>query len=230
MAGFGKRLGAQLLEPLPAQLQGYAALLARWPERLPSPVRLSFAHAGLALEDWLGDLHANGDALARLELQPGGLKRKDRSYKWHRLLRPWVGHVVAAACGHPLTTLLVAEDVRLAFAPLTQAEAEQLLRQWLDAYAVGMQVPLPVAIGTVAAWFAQLDKSGDEDKAAEAARKVYEGDGHSTTGEVQQSASLARQYPDFDALLGDGRFAQWGAALYQSLFEAAISELQDDQP
>ena len=230
MAGFGERLRAQLLEPLPAQLQGYAALLARWPERLPSPIRLSFAHADLALEDWLGDLHAAGDALGRLELQPGGLKRKDRSYKWHRLLRPWVSHVAAAACGHPLTTLLVAEDVRLAFAPLRQADGQHLLRQWLEAYVAGMQAPLPVAIRTVAAWFAQLDKSEDEDRAADAARKVYQGDGHSTTGEVQQSASLARQYPDFDALLRDGQFAHWGAVLYQSLLDAEISELQDDQP
>ena len=52
----------------------------------------------------------------------------------------------------------------------------------------------------------------------------------STTGEVQQSASLARQYPDFDALLRDGQFAHWGAVLYQSLLDAEISELQDDQP
>lgn len=230
VAGFGECLRGQLLEPLPAQLQGYAALLARWPERLPSPLRLSFAHGDLALEDWLGDLHANGDALARLELQPGGLKRKDRSYKWHRLLRPWVCHVVAAACGHPLTTLLVAEDVRLAFAPLSQAEGEHLLRQWLDAYAAGMRAPLSVAIRTVAAWFAQLDKDGDEEKAMDAARKIYEGDGHTTTGEVQQSASLARQYPSFDALLQNGQFASWGAMLYKALFDADITELKDDQP
>lgn len=229
VAGFGDRLRAQLLEPMPEQLRGYEALLACWPEPLPSPIRLSFAHAGLELEDWLGELRTAGDALARLELQAGGLKRKDRSLKWHRLLRPWVSHVVAAACGHPLTTLLVAEDVRLAFEPLARAEGERILRQWLEAYAEGMQAPLPVAIRTVAAWFAQLDKDEDEDKAIDAARKVYEG-GHLVTGEVQQSASLARQYPGFDALLQNGQFAHWGAVLYKSLLDADIAELKDHQP
>ena len=227
VAGFGERLREQLLEPLPAQLAHYQVLLMHWSQRLPSPLRLSFAHAGLELEDWLGELRSAGDQLARLELQPGTLKRKDRSYKWHRLLKPWIAHVAAAACGHPLTTLLVAEDVRLEFAPLSEAQGQAILRQWLTAYDAGMQAPLPVAINTAAAWLSSLEKG--EEKAEEAARKVYQGDGYNSAGEVAQSASLARQYPDFAALFGGGQFPHWSELLYGSMLQAGISELKDEQ-
>ncbi|WP_437879671.1 exodeoxyribonuclease V subunit gamma [Pseudomonas sp. LRF_L74] len=227
VAGFGERLRERLLEPLPAQLLHYQALTARWSQRLTSPLRLSYAHAGLQLEDWLGDLRSTGDELARLELQAGGLK-KERTLKWHRVLRPWVGHVVAAACGHPLTTVLVAEDVRLSFVPLEQAEGERILRQWLEAYAQGMQAPLPVAIKTAMAYLAAAEN--DVDKAAEAARKAYEGDGYQAFGEVSESASLLRHYPDFAVLAADGRFPFCCEQFYQSLLHASITVLEDAQP
>ena len=89
-----------------------------WPAVLESPQRLLFSAAGVELDGWLAGLRQKTDGgLARLELLPGAL-HKDKSWKWHRLLRPYALHVIAAACGVPLTTLLVGEDRSLAFEPL----------------------------------------------------------------------------------------------------------------
>ncbi|MBV2131367.1 exodeoxyribonuclease V subunit gamma [Pseudomonas sp. MAP12] len=228
LAGFGERLREQVLAPLPAQMQRYQALYALWPHRLESPRQLQFAHAGVELDGWLGGLRSRGDeALARIELQPGELK-KDKSLKWHRLLRPWVAHVAAAACGLQLTTLLVGEDVSLEFTPVAQDEAQQILQRWLEGWRDGLNAPLPMALQTAIAWLSSGGEGAEDgDKAAEAARKAYEG-GYQRTGEVEQNASLARQFPDFAALTADGEFYQWSHDLYQPLLKADISELKEE--
>ncbi|MCM2318006.1 MAG: exodeoxyribonuclease V subunit gamma [Pseudomonas sp.] len=223
LAGFGERLREQVLAPLPAQLQRYQALCALWPQRLESPRQLQFEHAGVELDGWLGGLRSRGEEeLARIELQPGELK-KDKSLKWHRLLRPWVAHVAAAACGVPLTTLLVGEDVGLEFKPVARDEARLILARWLEGWHDGLNLPLPVALQTAIAWLS----AEDEDKAARAAEETYEGS-YQRKGEVEQNASLARQYPDFAALTADGEFYQWSHDLYQPLLKADISELKEE--
>lgn len=229
LAGFGERLGAELLAPLPAQMQRYAARCADWPQRLESPRQLQFAHAGVVLDGWLGGLRrADDGALARIELQPGNLQNKDKTRKWRRLLRPWVAHVAAAACGLRLTSLLVGEDLTLAFAPLEQDQAAGVLRHWLEGYAAGLNAPLPVAPNTAIAWLTSGGEgAADEDKAAEAARQAYEG-GYQHGGEAAGSASLARQYPDFAALSADGDFYAWCQDLYQPLLKAQITELKEE--
>ncbi len=223
LAGFGARLREAVLAPLPAQVQRFAALCALWPERLESPRPLRFAHAGVALDGWLGGLRRGGadDALARIELQPGAL-RKGKGWKWHRLLRPWVAHVAAAACGLRLTSLLVGEDVALRFAPVDAERAQGILRLWLEGYVAGLNAPLPVALDTAIAWLS----AEDEERAARAACETYEG-GYQRSGEVEKSASLARQYPDFAALTADGDFPAWSQDLYQALLQAEIEELKE---
>lgn len=230
LAGFGERLRAQVVDKLPAQLQRYQALCERWPERLESPKPLQFAHAGIELQGWLGGLRSRGGdaALARIELLPGALEQ-GKSWKWHRLLRPWVSHVAAGACGLPLTTLLVGEDVSLRFDPLEREAAQRTLRQWLEGWRAGLEAPLPVALKTAVAWLSSGgDGAEDEAKAEEAARKTYEGD-YNHRGEVQGSASLARQYPDFAALVADGEFYAWSHDLYQSLLASGFEVLKDHQ-
>ena len=197
---------------------------------MESPKPLHFAHAGIELQGWLGGLRSRGgdEALARIELLPGALEQ-GKSWKWHRLLRPWVAHVAAAAGDLPLTTLLVGEDVSLQFAPLERQSAEQILRQWLEGWRAGLEAPLPVALKTAIAWLSSGgDGVEDEAKAEEAARKTYEGD-YNHRGEVQGSASLARQYPDFAALVADGEFYAWSHDLYQSLLASGFAVLKDQQ-
>ncbi|WP_435607963.1 exodeoxyribonuclease V subunit gamma [Pseudomonas knackmussii] len=219
LAGFGDQYRHTLLEPLPAQLHRHERLCLLWPELLESPQQLSFKMGEVQLDGWLGGLRKKADgSLARLELTPGALA-KEKTWKWHRLLRPYVLHVVAAACGVPITTLLVGEDQSLAFEPVEQGSASRLLATWLEAWTVGMQAPLPVARKTSLAWL----QEGDDDKA----RTVYEGS-YTVTGEVAGSASLARQFPDFARLTSDGQFPIWSERLYRPLLESQPIALKED--
>ncbi|MFI8748096.1 exodeoxyribonuclease V subunit gamma [Pseudomonas sp. NPDC077186] len=221
LAGFGEQYRDALLAPLPAQLQRYQGLCLLWPELLESPQRLSFSAADVQLDGWLGGLRRQADgSLARLELLPGALA-KDKTWKWHRLLRPYVLHVIAAACGAPIKTLLVGEDQALAFEPLPTEHAAQLLTGWLQAWNAGMQAPLPVALKTSLAWL----QEENDDKA----RTVYEG-GYNLSGEVVGSASLARQFPDYAALTADGQFPAWSERLYRPLLQSQPFALEEDRP
>lgn len=209
LAGFGEVQQAKLLAPLPGQLQRYQLLRQQWPTPLNSPLPLHFVHQGIELQGWLGGLHQQGEQLARLELQAGNLLNK-KTFKWHRLLRPFVAQVVAAVSGMSLTTWLVGEDVTLEFAPLKQEQAIEILRSWLSAWRAGLELPLPVALNTAMVW---LEKA-DQDKA----RIQYEGDDYFGGGECRQNPALARQYPSFASLMASGEFADWCEQLYRPLF------------
>ena len=93
------------------------------------------------------------------------------------------------------------------------------------AWQQGMQRPLPVAVQTAFAWLGQ----SDEAKAQAAARKTYEGDGQTTQGERAQSTALARQFPDFDALLDSEEFVGWCESLYKPVYEAPWQSLSSEE-
>ncbi|MDF3932192.1 exodeoxyribonuclease V subunit gamma [Pseudomonas citronellolis] len=220
LAGFGEQYRADLLGPLPNQMQRYSSLCELWPECQESSLQLAFEASGIQLQGWLSGLRRHADGrLARLELMPGSLAN-DNDLKWHRLLRPYVMHVIAAACGAPLTTLLVGEDQSLSFAPVSEVDAERVLGGWLQAWGTGMAVPLPVALKTSVNWL----QNQDEDKA----QSCYEG-AFKVVGEVATSASLARQYPDYSALIADGQFPILSEQLYRSLLDSELTQLEESQ-
>lgn len=210
LAGFGSQWQDKLLAALPEQLQRFQQVCLQWPTVLTSPLPLQFAHADIDLQGWLGGLHQQGDKLARLELQPGTLMRK-KVPKWHRLLRPFVTQVFAAASGITLTTYLVGEDDTLVFYPLEQTEAQHILSAWLVAWGQGLNSPLPVALNTAMVWIS----SADSGKAC----SQYEGDDYMGGGECQQHAALARHYPRFADLTASGEFESWSECLYRPLFD-----------
>ncbi|KQQ64985.1 exodeoxyribonuclease V subunit gamma [Pseudomonas sp. Leaf127] len=215
MAGFGTSLQAELLEPLPGVLQRYHALLSRWPQRLDSALPVSVEHRQVQLDGWLDGLHRNArDELLAVTVIPNGIGSK-KTRKWHRLIRPWVNHLVACACDLHLTTALVATDETLLLPPLDKQTAGEALNDLLSGWLNGMQQPLPIAPKTAFAWLGQ-----PADKAEAAARKVYEGDGQNSNGERAESTALLRQYPDFDALLDSEEFAGWCESLYKPLYDA----------
>ncbi|MDH0748300.1 exodeoxyribonuclease V subunit gamma [Pseudomonas sp. GD03842] len=225
MAGFGALVQDELIEPLPALVRRYQELLAKWPDRLQSALPVSHAHQGIELDGWLDGLYQNaqGELLA-VSAVPNAIGGK-KTRKWHRLTKPWVNHLVAGACNLPLTTALVASDDTLLLPPLEHAEATDILNDLLLAWQHGMQRPLPVAIKTAFAWLGQ----GDPAKAEAAARKTYEGDGQAVRGECADSPALARQFPDFDALLDSEEFAGWCEALYKPLYDAPWQSLSGEE-
>lgn len=217
MAGFGEHLQRELIEPLPDLLQRYQQLLALWPTPLDSALPISLEFQGVRLEGWLSSLHQRADggllSVTTIPNSIGSIKAR----KWHRLIRPWVNHLVACASGLALTTALVASDDSLLLAPLEEEAASRMLGDLLQAWQTGMRQPLPVAVKTAFAWLGQTDPA----KADAAARKAYEGDGLTTDGERRESPALARQFAGYDALIGDETFPDWCNALYKPIVDAS---------
>ena len=90
----------------------------------------------------------------------------------------------------------------------------------LEAYQLGLRVPLPVACKTAFAWLGQTDPAQGLDKA----QIAYAGDDWQSTGERGENAHLARAYPDFTDLTAQdlhGRFEDWAERLYGPLFRHA---------
>nr|BFE91686.1 hypothetical protein GCM10020185_22220 [Pseudomonas brassicacearum subsp. brassicacearum] len=225
MAGFGECMQRELIEPLPDLLQRYQQLLALWPTPSVSAVPVSLQLQGVNVEGWLSGLHQRSDgAVLAITAIPNSIG-STKTRKWHRLIRPWVNHLVACANGLSLTTALVASDDSLLLAPFDEPVAQRLLGDMLLAWQTGMRQPLPIAVKTAFAWLGQTDP----DKAEAAARKAYEGDGQTFEGERRESPALARQFPDFDALMADETFPDWCDALYRPLLEAPWRSLVGEE-
>ncbi len=216
MAGFGTCLQAELIEPLPDLLARYRDLRVLWPITLDSALPITFSYQGVTLEGWIGGLQQRADggllSVTTIANAIGGT----RTRKWHRMIRCWVEHLAACAVGLPLTTALVASDDTLLLKPLSEEAAAERLRDLLSAWLIGMSAPLPIAVKTAFAWLGQSDPA----KAQAAAHKAYEGDGITFDGERRESVALARQFPDFEAMLADETFTGWCDTLYRPLFEA----------
>ncbi|WP_445577429.1 RecBCD enzyme subunit RecC [Pseudomonas sp. E141] len=225
MAGFGECMQRELIEPLPDLLQRYQQLLALWPTPLTSALPVSLQLHGVSVEGWLSGLHQSADgAVLTISAIPNGIG-SPKTRKWHRLIRPWVNHLVACANGFSMTTALVASDDSLLLAPFEEPVARRLLGDLLQAWQAGMRQPLPVAVKTAFAWLGQSDPA----KADAAARKAYEGDGQNSEGERRESPALARQFADFDALTADETFPDWCDALYRPLLEAPWRSLAGEE-
>ncbi|MEN2397927.1 exodeoxyribonuclease V subunit gamma [Pseudomonas halotolerans] len=225
MAGFGECMQRELIEPLPDLLQRYQQLLALWPTPLTSALPVSLQLHGVSVEGWLSGLHQRADgAVLTISAIPNGIGSL-KTRKWHRLIRPWVNHLVACANGFSMTTALVASDDSLLLAPFEEPVARRLLGDLLQAWQAGMRQPLPVAVKTAFAWLGQSDPA----KADAAARKAYEGDGQNSEGERRESPALARQFADFDALTADETFSNWCDALYRPLLEAPWRSLAGEE-
>lgn len=225
MAGFGECMQRELIEPLPDLLQRYQQLLALWPTPLTSALPVSLQLHGVSVEGWLSGLHQRADgAVLTISAIPNGIG-SPKTRKWHRLIRPWVNHLVACANGFSMTTALVASDDSLLLAPFEEPVARRLIGDLLQAWQAGMRQPLPVAVKTAFAWLGQSDPA----KADAAARKAYEGDGQNSEGERRESPALARQFADFDALTADETFPDWCDALYRPLLEAPWRSLAGEE-
>ena len=89
--------------------------------------------------------------------------------------------------------------------------------------------PLPVTAKTALAYLASLHSDHPTNtpemkrqKAVDAARRAYQGDGFNSLGELGYSLYLARTYPDFNALWqADGnQFDHLATSLYAPLLQA----------
>jgi len=146
------------------------------------------------------------------------------------LVSVWVKHLAGCAQGIPLTSYLVAPDGVAELSQLDQDCAEKWLTEIINRWWSGLQHPLPVTAKTALAYLAamQSDNPGDttemkRQKAVDAARIAYQGNGFNTSGELGYSLYLARIYPDFSAIWQtDGnQFDSLATSLYAPLLQAS---------
>ena len=216
-------LGAVLV-PLLTRLTD---LLARHPQALPrEPLR--FGLGDVLLVDWQdghrapagqpsGILDADGPGLW-LTLTASRLcsKGKKKVVRPEKLIHAWVRTLLTSAVGCPVGGVIVGRDATVSVAPVARDEAAAVLATLLQAWRDGMNAPLPFALRTALASVAGV---------AELA-PVYEG-GPFLRGEVEDP-SLARVYPDVEALFADGRFDKLATLLAEPLARWASSAVISD--
>ncbi len=217
MAGFANAAQADYAEPAWLAWQGCEPRLREFSEIVSTPlaVQLEFALGDgveIVVEDWLSGLRRNrqGQWLQILATPQTVFDKRQRP-KRHNLLRGWIKHLAACAMSVELTTLYVGADGEIRLPPLAGDEAYRCLQTITAAWWHGMRMPLPLACRSAFAW---LD--AEDGQNADAAAKLYYGDGYATSGEIED-AYLARQYPDFQMLVDEG-FERWVGQLYQPLW------------
>jgi exodeoxyribonuclease V gamma subunit len=183
------------------------------------------------LQDWLTDLREGGPTSSvRLAVVAGELKDKH-----HRLLNDWSLHLLANACGHAISTLVIGSDQLITLQPLANDQAQQYLQDLLSAWLTALNGPLPLACRTgfafVRAERAQQD-SGKKANPMNKAQDAYQGNSFvAGSGEVHygNQQALRRAFADFTALTAqrvstsnpeqedEPAFCHWARRLYGPL-------------
>ncbi|GAA5175543.1 exodeoxyribonuclease V subunit gamma [Modicisalibacter zincidurans] len=236
MGAFGSRMREQLVEPMEALFDAYAAALEAWPHAIDEPEAVLLDVPGAApLEDWLDGLRLNADGeRCRLVLTSSSLIKKGR-YHWHHILRPWVAHLSGHLDGQPMTTRLLSKAGHVTLPPLEPATARAHLVELIAAWQAGMREPLPLASGSAFVWLSKLGSSQNtpdserDGDAWQAARKQYEGDGYNA-GEVDRNPYLAHRWPSFAALHDHRRDAFGFAELTERLLAPVHRAVKGDKP
>lgn len=231
-----RSLGQAQRERLEARLQAMAqawmALAPLWPHAAPREPLLA-QHAGLTLRDWLDPLWRNADGdRAWFALDAGQLlDAKDHKPRPHKLLQAWLLALLSTAAGAPLHMALVGANgvlrVHPSAAPDAADQARATLADALAAWQAGQTEPLPLPLRAA---LAMADPKADEAQRLQRARSAYEGgdDARSRERAEVHDMSLARVFPDFDALPADA-LARWADALYAPL-HAWIAECVQAEP
>ena len=223
---FAELVQSELADPMDAMFAAYAKALQSWPYALPD-IPLDYLPEGwdenLRLADWLGQVRrSDSGERCRLLLDSGSLVKSSR-YRRDRLPPFWVSHVAAHLGGETLTTQVISKAGVVTLAPLDTDVARTYWSALVDAWQLGQQRPLPMALHSALAW---LDAGGadpaTQHDARRAARQRYEDHDPPLMkfGERDSSAYLARAFADFDALWADGEFAHWSLTLVKPMADA----------
>lgn len=225
LAGLGARKSAELQAAVLPSLQSWLAHRQRFDRPLQRQ-RLHLAQDGLVLDDWLEDLRVpdgDGEAVpAWLALQARALLGPRGDVRPSAVLLPYLRSLVAAACGVAVQGIVAGRDATLVLQPMPAGEALAQLQTLLQVWQAGQDSPLPLPLKTALAAAA----AGEDLSRVES---VYEGDGFGLAGEADD-ACWARIYPDFDALLEDGRFAPLAEAVHAPLLAWLAGQVQVLEP
>lgn len=156
---------------------------------------------GVTLEDWLADLRSDDQGrLAAFLLSPSNVLDTDGAPRAHRLVMPWIDHLVAQAAGLSVVTRYIGPDATIVLDPLAADDATAMLATLLRAWREGMAAPQPIAVKTALAWL----NARSVDEAQQAARATYEATHDRAHGEIDGDPYLLRAFPDFASLMHAG--------------------------
>ena len=249
LRSLGQRVEDELRATLHAMAGAWWQAGREFP-RLAPRLLVEWATDGLVLRDALAPLWDNGEATAWLALVPSKLLSKDQP-RADKLLAAWLRALVASAMGRALHQRLVGQDAVLRISPLppeAQADSQATLRRLLATWNGGQQAPLPLPLKTALAAVQAQENAKEEATPADlcdpdsdanaTAQKAYEGGDYSIGFPEVQDPSLARVFPDFEALLaagtpvgpgGDGAvpaFHGLAQALYRPMLEWAKTQVE----
>ena len=213
LKGLGDFKQQALQETLATMLHAWREAEARFPEKAErQSVRLQADE--VVLEDWIDHLRASDVSgtrqIAWLELEPGKLLEggKKPVARADKLSGPWIRSLAVAACGLSAQGVLVGRDGVVEINPVPEQQAKATLSMLLKLWLAGMNSPLPLPPKTALALLADKNPLSQ-----------YEGD-YQLRGDVEE-ASLARVFPDYEALIADGRFELLSQQIYRAMLDWA---------
>jgi exodeoxyribonuclease V gamma subunit len=241
MHGFGEMAADQLAGPVEQMLAYHFRLREQFPHSagtIEIDLAVELDHCGCnAVQDWLVDLYRSEQGTApsstgsysHWRFYPHTiLDQKGRFLRLDSLISPWVCHLAGCARGLDLTSYLVAPDGLIKLPPLGRDPARKRIQAVIAHWWSGLQQPLPVAAKTALAYLRALHSNpdADPDKAVDAARNAYQGNGYTTFGELGYSLYLQRIYPGFEEIwqTDDNRFATLAQALYAPMIHSYVQE------
>lgn len=217
LAGFAQIAFVSIAAPATRAWHNYQTLLVEWPiECKPRAIEFNFNLAeDVSIQLCAGLNHlrqANNDGFGLITLTAQTLFKKD-AIQHHKVLFPWLQHLVACADGQPVYSYVVGADGVIEIEPLLQAEAITHLQNLLAGWLQGLKAPLPLACRTAFVWL-----NATEEKALESAQIHYDGDDWNN-GEVNYDAYLARFFPSFSSLYqtSEANFENWAEKLYRPI-------------
>ena len=219
LGGFSEPVFGGIADPAIRAWHHYQELLEAWPQELkPRAIELEFPIADdvrVQLSAGLSQLRqtTNGKTIGLITPSAQSLF-KNKSIQYHKLLLPWIQHLVACTDGLSVKTYIIGADGIVNIIPIHPEEAKNMLHTLIEAWHQGLQAPLPIACRTAFVWL-----SSDDEKALNAAQTQYEGDDWNS-GEVDYDAYLARFFPDFSSLYQteQDNFETWAERLYQPVY------------
>jgi exodeoxyribonuclease V gamma subunit len=217
---FGDIEQQSLEQTLTTMLAAWRAEQARFPH-VAGRQSVRLQDGAVTFEDWIDHLRRSDEqhdseadvpftsSVVWLEMQPSkllGEVRKSWFARPEKLLGAWVRSLAIAASDAKAGGILVGRDGVVYIPPFPKDKAVEILKGLLQIWLQGMDTPLPLPLKTAIAFAAKKD-----------ATTAYEG-GYMSSAEVIEPC-LARMYPDYGALVADGRFEVLSKAVYEPLLE-----------
>lgn len=219
IAGFGELWTDELLRKVDqVQMQSRAWKLKFPHEADPIPVDLQLEGTRIVgtLSGLLSDRQSAqeqlkpGSELLLLMQRTGAVREESgKAPRAHMFVKQWITQLVGCALDFKVSLVIQGVDGSVEIPPVTNARAVETLDKLVDVYKAAWRSPLPLSCK---AGFACL--LAEEGKQLDAARKKFDS-GFGSSGEIHESAYLARSFEKFEDL--QDQIGHWAEKVYGDL-------------